>query len=67
MTRRWSRDQTVMWLLGIGSGDINAPSLSHDIARPNDQRIMLLYGWKSLIASHHPAKFGGHVILVVVI
>ena len=35
-------------------------SLSRDLARPRDQRVMLLYPWKLLLLSRHPAKFGSH-------
>ena len=35
-------------------------SLSRDLARPRDQRVMLLYRWKPLFLSRHPAEFGSH-------
>ena len=35
-------------------------SSSGDLARPRDQRFVLLYGWEPLKVSHHPIKFGGH-------
>ena len=39
---------------GIG----NSLSLSHDLARSLDQKVMQLYGQKPLKVSHHPTKFG---------
>ena len=38
----------------------NSFGLPHDVARPRYQRAMWLNGWEPLMASHHPAKFGGH-------
>ena len=35
-------------------------SLSLDFERPCDQRVMWLYGWQSLMVSHHPANFDCH-------
>ena len=31
-----------------------------DFARSRDQRVMWFYWWEHLLASRHPAKFGGH-------
>ena len=41
------------------SGSWDVLSLSRDLTRPSDQRIMLLYELEPLILSHHPTKFGG--------
>ena len=35
-------------------------SLSRDIARPRDQKFILLYGYKPVKVSHHPTKVDGH-------
>ena len=35
-------------------------SLSLDLTRPRDLRIIWLYGWKSPTPSHQAAKFGVH-------
>ena len=35
-------------------------SLSHDLERPRNQRVMWLYQWEPLMVRHYSAKFGGH-------
>ena len=45
----------VLW----GSCDFMEFSLSRDLARQRHERVMRFYGWKPLMVSHHPAKFGG--------
>ena len=35
-------------------------SLSRDLARQHDQRVMRLYGWEHLMVSNHPATFDDH-------
>ena len=43
----------------LGSGDRHF-SLSPDRARLRHESVMRFYGWKLLILSHYPARFGGY-------
>ena len=45
-----------------GAGDII--SLSRDLIRPHDLRVIWLYGQKSIKVNYHPAKFGGYRLCV---
>ena len=47
-------------ILGFVIVEICGFSLSGDLARPLDQRFLLLYGWEPLKVIHHPIKFGGN-------
>ena len=39
----------------------NVLSLSLDLTRPHDQRVIWVFGWEHLILCHHPAKSGVHM------
>ena len=41
-------------------------SLSCDLTKPRDYMVIRLYGEKAVKVSHHPAKFCGHIDIVVV-
>ena len=58
-----SRSVTILPILvdiGTVVGKFNGFSLSRDLERPRDQRIIWLYRQKSIKVSYHPARFGGH-------
>ena len=44
-----------------GSGDVvNNFSLSRDLARPRNKRVMWLYGQEFIKVSYHPVRFDSH-------
>ena len=50
----------VSWRLALWQWRCNGFSLSRDISRSCDERVMWLYGWQPVKVSYRPAKFGGH-------